>query len=118
MRCLRCVYLDGNTIVELDPRDPPELHGEAEAVAQPEVLGHVLQVPGHVPGEAEVAEVAGRQEHVGLEEIAEASHLRLEGQRGVKVEARGPEEAASEAVSLRARPDPSCVETSDTERSS
>lgn len=73
------LYLDWHTIVQLYPRDAPKLDSQAEAVAQPEVLCHVLNVPGHVARESEVPEVAGGQEHVGLEEVAQASHLGLKG---------------------------------------
>ena len=77
----------------------------------------MLEVPAHVSREPEVAEVAGRQEHVGLEVISEASHLRPKGQRGIEVEAGGPEEAAAEAAALRAWSDTSSVETPDIQRS-
>ena len=74
----------------------------------------MLNVPGHVAGESKVAQVAGCQEHVGLEEIAQASHLGLKGERGVQMEAGGPEEAATEAVPLRAGPNTASVESPDT----
>ena len=77
----------------------------------------MLQVPAHVAGEPEVAEVAGGHEHVGLEEVAQAAHLRPEGQRGVEMEAGGPEEAAAEAVALRAGSNAASVETPDIKRS-
>ena len=77
----------------------------------------MLEVPAHVTREPEVAEVAGCQEHVGLEVISEASHLRPKGQRGVEVETGGPEEAATEATSFRAWTNASGVETSDIQRS-
>ena len=45
-----------------------------------------------------MAEVAGREEHVGLEELAQAAHLGPEGERGVEVEAGRPEQAAEQEV--------------------
>lgn len=110
-------YLDWHAVVKLYPRDSPELDGQAESVAQSEVLRHLIQVPGHVAGEPEVAEVAGGHEHVGLEEVAEAAHFWPEGQRGVEMEPGGPEEAASEAVALRAGSNAACVEPPDIKRS-
>ena len=68
-------YLDWHTVVQLYPRNSPELHGKTKAIAQPEVLGHVLKVPAHVTRQPEVAEVASCQEHVSLKVISEASHL-------------------------------------------
>ena len=52
----------------------------------------------YLAGEPEVAEVAGREEHVGLEELAQAAHLGPEGERGVEVEAGRPEQAAEQEV--------------------
>ena len=45
-----CLYLDWHTVIKLYPRDAPELHGEAEAVAEPQVLRHVLPVSAHLAG--------------------------------------------------------------------
>ena len=60
--------------------DRTNLECEAESVAHPhvaeELLGHDAAVGGGGGGEGEVADVAGVQEHVRAEQVAEAAPVR------------------------------------------
>ncbi len=70
---------DWYAVVELDPRDASQLHGQPDPVGEPEIvqgLGDGLRSRGAPPADLEVPEVAGVHEQVCAEEVTEAPGAR------------------------------------------
>ena len=109
---------DRDAVVELQPGDATEFEGETEAVAQSEVLRHLVEVLPDVAGEPEVANVSSCEEDVRLEEISQASPARSEGERSIEVEPTGPVHRPPQGVAVLAGPDTTDVKPSHTQRAS
>ena len=71
---------NGYAVVELDPRYSAQLEGQPQAVGDPKILQGVLHGAGgtHAGTGGKVAEIAGRQEDVSAEEVAETARSRSE----------------------------------------
>ena len=111
-------YLDRDAVVELQPGDAPQFESNPESVAQSEVLRHFVEVLPDVTRQPVVADIPGCDEDVRLEEVAQSSPARSEGERSVEVEPAGPVDSPAERVPVPAGSDTADIKPSHTQRAS
>ena len=107
-------YLDRDAVVELQPGDAPQFESNPESVAQSEVLRHFVEVLPDVTRQPVVADIPGCDEDVRLEEVAQSSPARSEGERSVEVEPAGPVYSPAQGVPVPVGSNAADVKTSHT----